>query len=71
MRRRTNKILENIRLLAPILILLFFVIVFFTVVAGFVCAMAGYEVKIPGLILIDLFVMAMMVYALWPLISAG
>lgn len=71
MRRRTSKILENIRLLAPILILLFFVIVFFTVVAGFVYVMAGYAVKIPGLILIDLFVMAMMVYALWPLISAG
>lgn len=71
MRRRTNKILENIRLLAPVLVLLFFAIVLFTAVAGFVCAVAGYAVKIPGLILIDLLVMAMMVYALWPLISAG
>lgn len=69
MRRRADKILENIRLLAPILILLFFVIVLFTAVAGFVCVIAGYAVKIPGLILIAIFVMAMMVYGLWPLLS--
>lgn len=67
--QKAAKIFENVKLLAPILLLLFGVIVLFAVVAGVVYAAAGYAVKIPGLILIAIFVMAIMVYALWPLIS--
>lgn len=59
---------ENVKLLAPILFLLFGVTVLFAVVAGVLYDLAGYAVKIPGLILISLFVMAMIIYALWPLI---
>lgn len=69
MMKRASKIFENAKLLSPILLFLFGVIVLFTVVAGIVYAAAGYSVKIPGLILIAIFVMAMMVYALWPLLS--
>lgn len=69
MMKRASKIFENAKLLSPILLLLFGVIVLFTVVAGIVYAAAGYAVKIPGLILISIFVMEMIVYALWPLIS--
>ena len=69
MRKRAANIFDNVKLLAPILLILFGVIVLFTLVAGVVYSVAGYAVKIPGLILISLFVMAMMVYALWPLLS--
>lgn len=69
MSKKAANILENVKLFAPILLLLIGVIMLFTVVAGVVYYVAGYAVKIPGLIFIAIFVMTMMVYALWPLLS--
>lgn len=69
MRKKASRIFENVKLLAPILLLLFGAIVFFTVVGSVVYSVAGYTAKIPGMVLIALFVMALEVYALWPLIS--
>lgn len=66
--KRAAKILENVKFLAPILFVLLCVVALFTVAAGVVYALAGYSIKIPGLILIDFFVMALVICALWPFI---
>lgn len=68
MQKRAAKILENVKFLAPILFVLLGVVVIFNVVAGAVYAVAGYAIKIPGLILIDIFVMGLAAFAFCPLI---
>lgn len=66
--KRAAKILENVKFLAPILFVFLCVVAFFTVAAGVVYTLAGYAIKIPGLILIDFFVMALVICALRPFI---
>lgn len=66
--KRVAKILENVKFLAPIIFVLLCVVALFTVAAGVVCDLAGYAIKIPGLILIDFFVMALVICDLFPFI---
>lgn len=69
MKRKILLILQNIRILSPLLSIPIGTVLFFATICCAICAVLGKTEKIFGLSLIATFVIGLVVYVFWPLIS--